>query len=220
MKFTKHIAVLSSILGFSVSAMAQSAPTPAGKPPMPPHNQDFKNKMEHKIMEAIPEELRDRFKTARDEALADPAIQDLKKKADEASDAFRSAVRASMVKSDPELAASVQKIADKWKENFRSPTPPKEKRKQLETVIQNLPPAEKDQFEKAREIAKQAPAVQTAEAKMKNAQNPQDRQAAAMEYHEAMRNAILTADPTLAPVIDKIRVGMQAAPLKSQSETP
>ena len=219
MKFKNHIAVLAAILSVSVFAMAQSTSTPAGKSSLPPRNPEFKNRMEHKIMEAIPEELRDRFKSARDTAMADPAIQDLKKKADEASDAFRSAVRASMMKSDPELAATVQKIADKWKEN-RSETPPKEKRKQLESVIQSLPPAEKDKYEKAREIARQAPAVQTAEAKMKNAQDPQDRQAAAMEYHEAMRNAILTADPTLAPVIDKIRFGMQAAPLKSQGETP
>jgi hypothetical protein len=220
MKFTIHIAVLSAILCVSGFAMAQSATTPGDKPAMPPRNQDFKNKMEHKIMEAIPEELRDRFKTARDAAMADSAIQDLKKKADEASDTFRSAVRETMVKSDPELAASAKKIADKWKENFRSGPPPKDKRKQLESVIQTLPSAEKDKFEKAREIARQTPAVQTAEAKMKNAQNPQDRQASAMEYHEAMRTAILTADPTLAPVIDKIRNGMQAAPLKSQVETP
>jgi hypothetical protein len=219
MKFKNHIAVLSAFLSVSVFAMAQSTPTPAGKSSLPPRNPEFKNRMEHKIMEALPEELRDRFKTARDAAMTDPTIQDLKKKADEASDAFRSAVRASMVKSDPELAATVQKIADKWKDN-RAGNSPKDKRKQFESVVQSLPPVEKDKFEKAREIAQQAPAVQTAEAKMKNAPNPQDREAAAMEYHEAMRNAILIADPTLAPVIDKIRSGMQAAPLKSQGQNP
>lgn len=220
MKFTNPTAVFSAILCVSVSAMAQSDPTPAGKPPMPPLNQNSRNNMEQKIMEAIPEELRDRFKAARDAAMADPEVQDLKKKVDEASEAFRSAVRASMVKSDPELAANVQKIANKWKENLKSGAPSKDKRKQFESVIQSLPPAEKDKFEKAREIARQAPAVQTAETKMQSAQNPKDRQAAAVEYQEAMRNAILTADPTLGPVIDTIRCGMQAAPSKSQAETP
>ena len=58
-------------------------------------------------------------------------------------------------------------------------------------------------MEKARAIAKQAPAVQSAEAKLKSATTPEERHQAGKEFHEAMRNAILTADPTLADLLDK-----------------
>jgi hypothetical protein len=60
-----------------------------------------------------------------------------------------------------------------------------------------MPKALRSSVQKARAIAKQAPAVQCAEAKLKFATTPEKRQKAGKEFHEAMRNAILTADPTL-----------------------
>ena len=66
-----------------------------------------------------------------------------------------------------------------------------------------MPKALRGSVQKGREIAKQAPAVQSAEAKLKSATTPEERHQAGKEFHEAMRNAILTADPTLADLLDK-----------------
>jgi hypothetical protein len=45
--------------------------------------------------------------------------------------------------------------------------------------------------------------VQSAEAKLKAAQTPEERAAAGKEFREAMRNAMLTADPSLADVLEQ-----------------
>ena len=66
-----------------------------------------------------------------------------------------------------------------------------------------MPKALRSSVQKGREIARQAPAVQSAEAKLKSATTPEERHQAGKEFHEAMRNAILTADPTLADLLDK-----------------
>jgi urease accessory protein UreF len=75
----------------------------------------------------------------------------------------------------------------------------------MESAIQKLPPAERDRLQAAREIAKQAPAVQSAEAAMKSTQTPEERREAAKNFQKAMRDAMLTADPSLADVLDKIK---------------
>jgi hypothetical protein len=40
---------------------------------------------------------------------------------------------------------------------------------------------------------------------MKSAQTPEDRRGAAKIFQKAMRDAMLTADPSLADVLDKIK---------------
>jgi hypothetical protein len=76
---------------------------------------------------------------------------------------------------------------------------------QGESAIQKLPPAERDRLAAAREIAKQAPAVQSAEAAMKAAQTPEARRDAAKNFQKAMHDAMITADPSLADILDKIK---------------
>lgn len=163
---------------------------------------------QRQMLESIPEELRERFTAARELAMKDPAIQDLKSKAEEANKAFLAAVRESMVKTDPALADSVQKIADQWKgrkEGKENKEDKNLKRQSNNEPTQAVPTADKDKLESARKIAKQAPAVQSAEAKMKAAQSPEERKAASEEYHQAMRSAILTADPSLTEVLDSLK---------------
>jgi hypothetical protein len=77
------------------------------------------------------------------------------------------------------------------------------KGRQAESEKPPIPPKERDRMEKARAIAKQAPVVQSAEAKLKSATTLEERHQAAKEFHEAMRHALLTADPTLSDLLDK-----------------
>ena len=91
----------------------------------------------------------------------------------------------------------------------------------MESAIQKLPPAERDRLQAAREIAKQAPAVQSAEAAMKSAQMPEERREAAKNFQKAMREAMLTADPSLADILDKIKPHKtESAPAASMETAP
>jgi hypothetical protein len=74
-----------------------------------------------------------------------------------------------------------------------------------EPAIQKVPPAERDRLEAARQIAKQAPAVQSAEAAMKSAETPEARREAGKNFQKAMHDAILTVDPSLADVLDQMK---------------
>ena len=78
--------------------------------------------------------------------------------------------------------------------------------------------AERDRITAAREIAKQAPAVQSAEAAMKAAQTPEARRDAGKNFQKAMRDAMLTADPSLADILDKIKPAKPDATPTSSKE--
>ena len=140
--------------------------------------------------------------------MEDPKIQELKNEAEKASEALRSAVRESMVKSDPDLTDAVNKISEAFKKNRNDMKPEKggkeAKRKDGDSPAAKLPPEEKSKLDAARAIAKQAPSVQAAEAKLKTATTPESREIAAKEFRQAMHDAILTADPSLASVLESL----------------
>jgi len=155
--------------------------------------------MRDKFAEALPPELRARFEAARDKAMQDPAIQDLKKKADAAGEEFRAAMRDAMMKADPGLAELLKERMGKQLRDGKDgkhPEPP---------GFANLSEGDRQKLMSAREKAKNDPAVQAAEAKKDAAKSPEERQAAGQEFHKAMKDAILKADPSLAPVVDQLK---------------
>ena len=210
MKYTRSLLGLATLCTLQLTTPAWSqSPAPGQKsPPQAGGKEGYWKGHEKKILEAIPEDLRERFKTARTAALEDPKIQELKNEADKASEAFRSAVRESMVKSDPDLTDAVNKISEAFKKNRNDMKPEKggkeAKRKDGDSPAEKLPPEEKSKLDAARAIAKQAPSVQAAEAKLKAATTPESREIAAKEFRQAMHDAILTADPSLASVLESL----------------
>jgi hypothetical protein len=62
----------------------------------------------------------------------------------------------------------------------------------------NLPEPDRQKLQAARQKAMQDPAVQTARQKMRQAHR---------EFRDAMRTAMLKADPTIQPVLDKLPKG-------------
>ena len=185
-----------------VSTQAQTpAPFPEPAPNEKPSGERYGKRFD-RMAESLPEDVRKRFREIREEALQDPKIQDLRAKAEAASKEFHQAMREAMSARDPELTEKVRAHFEKrWKKDGDA----KPWWKKLDEAVKALPPEEKDRFEKAREIAKQAPSVQAAEAKFQSAQSPDERREAGKELQEAMRNAMLTADPSLAAVLDKMR---------------
>lgn len=130
-------------------------------------------------------------------------------------------MREAITTKNPELAT---KLGDFMKSRDKEQGTKDQKQRparQMEAAIQKLPPAERDRLEAAREIARQAPAVQSAEAAMKSAQTPEDRREAAETFQKAMRDAMLTADPSLADVLDKIKPPKaDTSPTASTEMTP
>jgi hypothetical protein len=207
MKIRHQLFLAAALFAVTLPTNAQNSPPPKDKPG---------EKWREKFMEGIPEEMRARFEAVREDALKDPELQALMKKADEAREEFRDAMREAMTKRDPELSEKVRSFFEERKKNAGDRPKPR-KENQGEKLKASLPPEQRDRLEKAREIAKQAPAVQSAQAKLKAATTPEERHQASQEFHEAMRNAILTADPTLADVLDKIRPPSNPEP-KSSAE--
>lgn len=185
-----------------VATAQQSAATPTADSPK---HGPGEWKRQRELIEALPEDVRNRFKEAREEAMKDPKIQALREKAEAAGKELRDAVREAIAAKDPDLASQLSEVLKTREKDSGA----KEKKfrpgAQIETAIQKLPPAERDRLTAAREIAKQAPAVQSAEAAMKAAQTPEARRDAAKNFHKAMREAMLTADPSLADILDKIK---------------
>jgi len=202
MKIPTGLLLAAALFGATLSTLAQNPP--------PPHGDKPGGKWRDKFSEGMPEEMKVKFQAARDELLQDPEMKALKEKAEQAGKEFREAMREAMMNRDPELAKQVgdffesrkKQFDDRKKNDGDRPIKHKEKGEASKPPI---PPEQRDRMEKAREIAKQAPAVQSAEAKLKSATTPEEREAAAEEFHTAMRAAMLTADPTLAEVLDKVR---------------
>ena len=180
-------------------------PEEDGKPNKPPHGPDgpMRDKMRDKFLENMSPDLRKRFEAAREKALQDPRIQELRKNADRANGEFFKAMREKMMEIDPELAEIVKqkagggkggKMDKEGRERGPGPAP----------GMGNLSEADRQKLMTARETAKKDPAVQAAEQKKQAAQTPAERQAAGDEYRKAMNEAILKADPSLGPVIEKM----------------
>jgi hypothetical protein len=199
----KTLHTLLAIAALCGSPLLATAQQPAAAD-FPKHGHgDWKKQRE--LIEALPEDVRNRFKEAREEAMRDPKIQALLQKAEAAGKELRDAVRDTIAAKDPELATQ---LSDVLKKKEKDPATKEKKSRsdgQGESLIQKLPPAERDRLTAAREIAKQAPAVQSAEAAMKAAQTPEARREAARTFQKAMREAMLTADPSLGDILDQIK---------------
>ena len=174
----------------SQDAGSQPGATPhSGKP-----REQMKEHLRDKMMDNLPPEIRARFEAAREKALQDPAIQELKKKSDTANEEFRKAMREAMSKADPGLADIVKEHM-KMKDGKRGEPP----------GFANLSEGDRQKLTAAREKAKDDPAVVAAETLKQNAKTPEERQAAMEQFHKAMKAALLKADPTLAPILDQLK---------------
>ncbi|MBE2205083.1 MAG: hypothetical protein IAE94_12175 [Chthoniobacterales bacterium] len=158
----------------------------------------------------MPPEIRARFEAAREKAMQDPALQELRKKAEAANEEFRKAMREAMSKADPGLAEYVKKqIGEKMKEGRPEKGP----------GFANLSEEDRQKLMAAREKAKSDPAVTAAEEAKKAAKSPEERRTAMEQFHKAMNAAILKVDPSLAPILEKMKA-QKAAPPPHQGPPP
>jgi hypothetical protein len=226
----KKIALLMTVLSctwLGVPTHAQDQGDKDRKPPKPGFGDGGpREKMRMRFMENLSPENQERFEAAREKAMQDPALQELRKAADQANRDFFKAVRDKMMEIDPGLSDIVKKNfhpPGKGPKKGDMPPPPAEamggpegkpskpegkgwrgqRKEGALSGLAGMTEAERQQYMAARETAKNDPAVQDAEKKKKEASTPEARQAAAEEYRKAMAAAIVKVDPSLAPLVEK-----------------
>jgi hypothetical protein len=185
----------------AVHAEGPGAPPPPGKGP---GGGGEMRKKRDRFLENLPPEARERFEAARNKALQDPKIQELRASAETANREFFQAIRKKMLEIDPGLKDIVE-------QQTRRGEGPRENRREgrrdgggRETGFSQLSETEKKQLMDAREKAKDDPAVQAAARVRDEADSAEARQAAGEEFRKAMHLAILKVDPSLAPVLEKL----------------
>lgn len=195
------ISILSAAVAILAVLPLGAEPPPASDSDKPPMRPGPGHKMRD-MKENLPPEIRQRFDAARSKALEDPELRALKDKMDTAGREFFKAMRVKMQEIDPGLSELVKEQAG-WKEGKGKDgknRPPHDGPK-----WGNLNDAERDQLKAARAKAKEDPAVQAADKKKDAAATPADRKAASDEYRQAMRAAMVKADPSVEPVLKKLK---------------
>ena len=102
---------------FCGSPLLATAQQPAASPD--PQKQGAGEwRKQREFIESLPEEVRNQFKEAREEAMKDPKIQALREEAEAASKKLREAMREVIATKNPELAA---KLGDFVKSKEKEP---------------------------------------------------------------------------------------------------
>lgn len=210
------IRILIPILAACSGLLAAEPPAPEASPSASPGTTtqpggQWRDKMlRKKMQDNVPPDIRKRFEAVREKALQDPKIQELKKKADAASEEFLKAMREAMMKADPGLADIVKERfgGEKMKDGKMGEFP----------GFANLSESDRQKLMAAREKAKDDPSVKAAEAAKTNAKTPEERRAATEEFHKSMKEALLKADPTIGPILDQLKT--PATPQKPQGTKP
>lgn len=149
-----------------------------------------------------PEE-RQRLEAAREKAKNDPTVRSLKEAKDKLEDQLETAMRAAMLAADPSLGPTLDKIKAA-----------RDRAKGMRDKFESLTPEQKEKLKAARMAAKDDPAVQAAREKLRAAQGPEAKRAAAKEMHDAVKAAMLKADPSLAPLLEQLGPGAFGPPHK------
>jgi hypothetical protein len=164
-----------------------------------------------RFLESLSPETRERFIAAREKALQDPKLQQLRQAAESAKREFLKAMRAKMLEIDPGLAEIIRKRAGEhkswkdWKGSHSSPG--------------NLTEDELDKLLSVRQKAKSDLAVQAAEKKKEQATTPEERNAASENYRKAMHDAMLKADPSIESLLEKIAAKPPSSPNSADVQT-
>ena len=155
------------------------------------------------FLQNLSPEDRKRFEDAREKALQDPKIQELRKASEKAARDFFDAMRAKMQEIDPGLADIIKKSAPEGRMGREMVREGREGRGG-KGGFENLTEAEKEKLMAAREKAKDDPAVKAAKEKREAAATPQERQAAGEAYRQTLNETILKIDPSLESVLKKL----------------
>ena len=174
------LAGISIVFGWN-SGIAQTASEGTASEPPAAREQGPRQRGLTRFLESLPPETRKRFEAAREKALQNPKLQELRQAAESAKRDFLKAMRDRMLEIDPGLADIVKKRAAErkgWKDDSG-----------------NLTEDERQKLTSAREKAENDVAVQAAEEK---------RREASEEYRKVLREAMIKDDPSVAALMEKM----------------
>lgn len=190
-----------------------------GNPPPPPEER-------HGPMAQLSDTERAQLKEAHDKAIEqDPSLQQRMKEAHDTMEAARNAMNDAMIKIDPSVEAILAKIVPpkrEWKKEGgpnsagKEPSRPWKRDNSGAKGMGNLTEAERQQVKALHDQVKNDPAVAAARDAMKQATTPDARKEAEKTLQQARREAMLNADPSIAPILDKLQTrhaGESAAPM-------
>ncbi len=178
-------------------------------------------------MANLTEAERAQLKAAHDKAIArDPSLVQKMKAAHQAMEDVRNALKNAMIKEDPSVASILEKMHPLKGWEGRSQRPEGEKNSLggtnafsmnpppaeagpheghgLPSGFANLSPDEQEKLKALHEQVKNNPFVVAAREAMKNAVTPEQRFAAKEAMHQAVREAMLKADPSVEAVLKKL----------------
>ena len=204
--FYLALAAFSVVCGWT-SGIAQPSDDGGTREPPPPRDAGRpRERGPDRFLESLPQETRERFEAVREKALQDPKLQELRKNAEQAKRDFFRAVREKMLEIDPGLADIVRKRAlerrarKAWRDEGGA------------LGFGSLSDDEREKLIGAMEKASDNPAVQAAETAKREANTTEERDRASEEYRKAIHDAVLKADPSMAPILDKLAPKPSATP--------
>lgn len=168
----------------------------------------------HGPMAQLSDAERAQVKAAHDKAIEqDPSLQQKMKEAHDAMEAARKGMNEAMVKADPTVEAILAKITPPKRDGKKEGAPnqgskaaprPWKHDGSVGKGMANLSEAERQQVKVLHEQVKNDPAVAAAHEAMKSATTPEARQKAEKALQSASRDAMVKAEPSIAPILEKL----------------
>ncbi len=113
--------------------------------------------------------------------------------------AFREAMRSALLKADPSLAPTIERLEKSVREQRGA------QMKKFEQRLGFLSPEERMTLLRARQAVQADAGVAAARQQRDAATFPEARQQAARIYNEAVKNAMIRQDPQVGQIIEKVR---------------
>ncbi len=214
------IGMFFTVLHAQMSSTNAETNAPGGEPPPPPP--------EHQggPLANLTQAEREQLKAAHDKAIQqNPSLEEKMKSAHQAMEDARKAMHDAMVAIDPSVEPILEKIAPrKWDGDHRRPdlqsggtnspsiggtnsmssTPPSQNGHGQPPGFANLSPGEQARITALHQQVKNDPAVVAAHEAVKKAVTPEAHREANEALHQVMHDAMLKADPSVAPILEKL----------------
>ena len=195
---------LAALLFVSVGTSGIAQQAEEGSAPKSPPEKE--GRWRERLLESLPPEMRERFEAAREKAMQDPKLRELRRTAEKAKRDFFKAMRTKMMEIDPALADMVRKrVMERkarraWKDDEGTPG------------FDSLNRDEREKLLAALERAQDDPTVQAAKEKKWDAITTAERTVARDVYRKAIQEAMIKVDPSLAPILEKLNAKAAQAP--------
>ena len=173
-----------------------------------PNAQGAQNPARAAVLNSLSPEDRQKIRAARMAAMSDPQVRAALANRQADPRAFRMAMRDAMVKSDPSLTPTFQKIQQAVQQARGDQLNKFQKR------LGFLSDDERTALMKSRQAVQNDPAVASARQQRDSAATPEARQQAERIYQQAVQSAMIRNDGRVGPILDKIRQQRIAEPPK------